>query len=427
MRLKNLLFLIINVFTPLLIFGQEIPNCWELVKKSNEEYKIKNYEEALISFKKAVECTKELRGSDYYNGACIASLAKNEQLTLSYLKIAIDKGWENVEHMVRDKDLDFIKQTKEYAQLIDQVKHKYDYLNSHFTGINVGDLPFAIPFCVNNKWGWLHKDTKKVLVKPVFSFTDFKCAKGLFFEEMNQLFILSNDLKVIKIKEYYSDGPIMLMSSNNSEIVDDENFKGFTISNSQISKYSDKYINVKLISSQKWGIALRKQDSLVGIINENGDIIKGFEFVYSYIIQFPFSTDSLHFIGKKKNKKDYDIYNSKGIKAMKQSFSSVEFVYNHVRIPNEKWIFIGNAGKNFSKVRINQNYNILDNSKLKLLFSKQYDDIIVINGPTNDVDRQGNLDAQYNGADGITADYFLVKKGTNYFYVDMKGIEYKPK
>jgi hypothetical protein len=44
------------------------------------------------------------------------------------------------------------------------------------------------------------------------------------------------------------------------------------------------------------------------------------------------------------------------------------------------------------------------------------------NGPTNDSNRTG-----FNGGDGLTDIYFLVKEGNNYFYVDTYGVEYKPK
>jgi hypothetical protein len=425
MKLKSTLFLIIvNLCIPLLIFGQNTPNCWELIKKSNVEYNSKNYQEALVLFQKATECTKELRKDEYYNGACIASLAKNERLALDYLKIAINKGWENVEHMGTDTDLDFIRQTKKYTQLILQLNQRYDYLNKHFKGLQPSDLPFAIPFAINNKWGWLHKETKKVLVKPTLSYTDFKYSKGLIFEDSNASFTLSNDLKVSKNPESWqrNEVPVMAYYPNEAKIIADENFKGFTITNKKIAAYSNKYIKIDFIEGMNWGIVKRREDSLFGIIKENGDIVKGFDFEYTQISLFQYHSSLPNFICKKKNKNEYELYNSEGVKAMEDSFENFEYISNFQFPPNNKSIYIGGVGYNLFKVKINNTYNIYNKWKLKPIFTKSYEDIVMANGPTNDSNRTG-----FNGGDGLTDIYFLVKEGNNYFYVDTYGVEYKPK
>jgi len=56
-----------------------------------------------------------------YNLACVESLLKNEKSALSYLKRAIDLGYNNGAHMDKDSDLDFIRDTVIYKELREKV------------------------------------------------------------------------------------------------------------------------------------------------------------------------------------------------------------------------------------------------------------------------------------------------------------------
>jgi tetratricopeptide (TPR) repeat protein len=59
-----------------------------------------------------------------YNLACVESLLKNEQEALSYLRRAIDLGFNKGDHMDKDEDLDNIRHTPNYQLLRDEIGKK---------------------------------------------------------------------------------------------------------------------------------------------------------------------------------------------------------------------------------------------------------------------------------------------------------------
>jgi len=59
-----------------------------------------------------------------YNLACVESLLKNEKPALDNLQRAIDLGWQDFEHIDRDSDLDFIRNTPRFKDIIEKLKEK---------------------------------------------------------------------------------------------------------------------------------------------------------------------------------------------------------------------------------------------------------------------------------------------------------------
>jgi tetratricopeptide (TPR) repeat protein len=59
-----------------------------------------------------------------YNLSCVESLLKNEKPALDYLQRAIDLGWKDLEHIDRDSDLDFIRNTPQFKEIIEKLKDK---------------------------------------------------------------------------------------------------------------------------------------------------------------------------------------------------------------------------------------------------------------------------------------------------------------
>lgn len=55
---------------------------------------------------------------DYYDAACLYSRMKDKQKALDYLGKAFEKGYNNAFHIQRDYDMDFLRDTKEFADTI---------------------------------------------------------------------------------------------------------------------------------------------------------------------------------------------------------------------------------------------------------------------------------------------------------------------
>jgi len=62
----------------------------------------------------------------YYNLACVQSLLKNQQSALEYLDKAISLGWKDGDHMDKDSDFDFIRESEGYKKIRDQLRSKDD-------------------------------------------------------------------------------------------------------------------------------------------------------------------------------------------------------------------------------------------------------------------------------------------------------------
>jgi hypothetical protein len=65
----------------------------------------------------------------YYNFTCIFSLINNKPSALTYLKKAIDAGYNDYGHVQNDSDLDNIRNEKEFVELNKKLKQSGDYLS----------------------------------------------------------------------------------------------------------------------------------------------------------------------------------------------------------------------------------------------------------------------------------------------------------
>jgi tetratricopeptide (TPR) repeat protein len=74
-------------------------------------------EEALLEYERAIELQPSFSGA-YYNIACIYSLMGNEVEALKALKWAVARGFNDVRHMRSDPDLDAIRGTREFEEIL---------------------------------------------------------------------------------------------------------------------------------------------------------------------------------------------------------------------------------------------------------------------------------------------------------------------
>ena len=77
---------------------------------------------------KAVDFMNKLLDDDpegnYYDAACLYSIMGQKEEALDYLKKAFESGFKNFNHMLRDYDLDNIRDTEEYKELVEQYAGK---------------------------------------------------------------------------------------------------------------------------------------------------------------------------------------------------------------------------------------------------------------------------------------------------------------
>ena len=78
----------------------------------------KKYDEALISYGLAEQLNYEPFSKILYNKACLYSLKEESELAGKYLEYSIQAGYNNLDHIQKDKDLDELRNTYYFKQAI---------------------------------------------------------------------------------------------------------------------------------------------------------------------------------------------------------------------------------------------------------------------------------------------------------------------
>ncbi len=98
----------------------------ELPKRSWRETAIayfteKEYKEAILYFRKWLQADPKDHSS-WYNLACAYSLSKDKKKAMDAFEMAIEVGWKDASHSLRDSDLTFIHKEPRFLELIEQCK-----------------------------------------------------------------------------------------------------------------------------------------------------------------------------------------------------------------------------------------------------------------------------------------------------------------
>ena len=86
--------------------------------------------QGLGQYDKAIEvidtiiARNEDRAGNYYDAACLYSRMKNKEKALEYLEKSLEKGYNRFAHIERDYDMDFIRDSEEYKDLIKKYSEK---------------------------------------------------------------------------------------------------------------------------------------------------------------------------------------------------------------------------------------------------------------------------------------------------------------
>jgi tetratricopeptide (TPR) repeat protein len=97
------------------------PNCPEAwTNKGNVFTNLGQYDKAIEFQNKAIEINPDFNIA-LYNLACIYSLKKQKDRALKYLQMAIDKGFNHLWHIKENNDLDFIRNEKEFKEIINKL------------------------------------------------------------------------------------------------------------------------------------------------------------------------------------------------------------------------------------------------------------------------------------------------------------------
>jgi hypothetical protein len=89
-------------------------------KKGDSSYYAKNYKLAAESYLKSAALAefKPQNINTYYNAACCYALLGDKEQAFKYLQLSVDNGYNNIEHLKKDTDLDTLHTSPQWARFI---------------------------------------------------------------------------------------------------------------------------------------------------------------------------------------------------------------------------------------------------------------------------------------------------------------------
>lgn len=103
----------------------------ELIKNGDNFYDEEKYLNSAKEYQKAFEI-KEGSSGQYYNAACSWALAGDTIQSMRHLNLSADKGWKNLKHIKRDKDLLSLQSVQEWSQVLNKVQANLDEYEKDF-------------------------------------------------------------------------------------------------------------------------------------------------------------------------------------------------------------------------------------------------------------------------------------------------------
>jgi hypothetical protein len=103
----------------------------ELIQQADQKYKEENYSGSAETYQEALKL-KEGSAYQYYNAACSYALSGNKGQAMEYLKKSADKGWMNIKHIKRDKDLATLHDEPGWEKVLEKVQSNLDFYEKDF-------------------------------------------------------------------------------------------------------------------------------------------------------------------------------------------------------------------------------------------------------------------------------------------------------
>lgn len=103
----------------------------ELIQQAEKFYKEENYTASAATYRQAFHL-REGSAYQYYDAACSNALSGDKVLALEYLNLSSDKGWMNLKHIKRDKDLVILHNDPEWELVLGKVQANLDEYEKDF-------------------------------------------------------------------------------------------------------------------------------------------------------------------------------------------------------------------------------------------------------------------------------------------------------
>jgi len=115
----------LTLFGLLIGFSIQAQTFQEFIKIGDDFYDEKKYPESAQAYEKAF-ALEEGKSGTYYNAACSWALTGDTLNSIKYLKLSANKGWRNLKHIKRDKDLTSLHSVRGWDEVMDLVQANLD-------------------------------------------------------------------------------------------------------------------------------------------------------------------------------------------------------------------------------------------------------------------------------------------------------------
>jgi hypothetical protein len=280
-----------------------------------------------------------------------------------------------------------------------------------------------VPYYSNEKWGYIDRITKKVMILPLFDDANF------FHPDIrtyyNGKIVTISGSGLVSIERQNENGNYVEEKGpdiDNKVIKSSNGFKGFAVSKTgELIAYSDLYWynrqgipgwNIQLFKYQGtyYGI-VKNLDGKAGIIDSSGAPLKFFDFNYNEIIPNRNTRDTMNawFFVRKKDSDNYSLINTKG----ELKFKNEIFFYP---LTSEE-IF------GYTPYRKGDTLAIFDRYEMKWIIKPQSK--IKIEGI--DFSSKINLSGDIPKNRNKVIIFYLVSESNTRYFMDLKGNKYLPK
>lgn len=412
------------LLTAMPLGAQTNPGLYEVDIDSADQYmQNRQYAKALISFKKSFK-----KGNtdlyDYYNAGCCAALTNKKDEAFSLLTKSIKQGYMDDKWISQDSDLELLRKDKRWPELMKEFKKAQDAIALKFSKIKTLPSMFLIPFQENGLWGYINKETLKVLVIAEFKELGFMSSCTYLYYKDRCRVKLSADAKVLEIIYPVRDEDVMV----SAESYDDKGpkpvssvggFKGFTMGEkNQIVTFSDIYDYDCDYCSKVSGpyrindkfYALVKKAGHFGLIDQDGNTLPRFDFEHKTLYRHEKGYGPSMWFYFNDDAGNSGFMNEAG----------------DVKLYNE---LIGPLYSEFNRFNLNVQKNedasgILDIEALQWVIKPQP---LMISGVSFTFSGECEPYSYQYSRNRILDPYFLIRKGDNAYYMDRNLKVYKPK
>jgi len=103
----------------------------ELIRNGDKLYNEEKYLESAKEYEKAFNF-EEGNAGQYYNAACSWALSGDTIKSIKNLNLSAEKGWKNLKHIKRDKDLSSLYEIKGWSKILEKVQANLDEYEKDF-------------------------------------------------------------------------------------------------------------------------------------------------------------------------------------------------------------------------------------------------------------------------------------------------------